>query len=79
MAKKQIEMKIPSRLDLWLSCELLVQPAYRDRDLDLYVIIGGHIMNREVNQDFMLQLRKTWFKLIIRGLTEEERNELVNK
>jgi len=79
MARKKVEERIPSMLDLWLACDMLNKTYHYISLQDLYVIIGGYVMNNRIDSRLILKLRKAWLKVITLGLTEEERNELVNK
>jgi len=79
MARKKVEKKIPSTLEMYLACErLMLIPDFKECKV-LYTIIGGNVLSEPIDVRILMDLRRSWLKVITMGLTEEERNELVNK
>jgi len=78
MARKKVEKRVPSTLEMYLACErLMLIPDFKECQA-LYNIIGGNILSEPIDVHLLMDLRRSWLKVITMGLTEEERNELVN-
>ena len=79
MARKKVEKRIPSALEMYFACELLSKDLVYIDIAGVFQIIEGCIMNKLVDKRLVMSLRKYWLKMITAGLTEEEIDELVNK
>jgi len=79
MARKKVETRIPTSFDMWLACHLLTLSYVESLRLNVLLIIDAYVKQDFISIVYTLDLRKYWFELITMGLTEEERNELVNK
>jgi len=79
MARKKVVKRIPTHFENWLACNRLGVVFSGNEAKELYTIIDGFVLDKPIDTQLLMNLRKYWYKVLTMGLTKEQIDELVNK